>query len=142
MYADAGDPGRLSAVVSGLRSVAPAGEPAIYFSAVLELMAGRPHDVLRIVGDLRDRGMMRARDLTVEATAYAALGRTDDARRAFAAAIAADPRNISGYENLATFEAQSGDDRAAVALFAEALILDRTSSVARAGITAALRRVR
>ncbi len=142
VYADAGDPGRLSAAVSGLRSVAPAGEPAIYFSAVLEFMAGRPHDVLRIVGELRDRGLMRARDLTVEATAYAALGRTDDARRAFAAAIATDPRDISGYENLATFEAQSGDDRAAVALFAEALILDHTSSVARAGITAALRRMR
>jgi spermidine synthase len=142
VYADTSDPGRLSAVVAGLRSLAPAGEPAIYFSAVLELMAGRPHDVLRIFGEPSERGAMRARDRTVEAAAYAALGRKDDARRAFAAAIAAEPRNITGYENLATFEAQSGNDRAAAALFAEALILDRTSRVAREGLAAALRRMR
>ena len=142
VYADAGDPVRLSVAVAELRSVAPAEEPAIYFSAALELMTGRPYEALRIVGTLRDRGARRARDLTVEAAAYAALGRKDQARQAFAAAIAVDPRDITGYENLATFETESGNDRAAAALFAEALILDRTSRVAREGLAAVLRRMR
>ncbi len=142
VYADAGDPNRLSAVVAGLRSIAPAEEPTAYFAAVLQLMTGKPHDALGTIGEIRNRGAVRARDLTLEGTAYVTLGRRDDARRAFAAAIAADPRDVSGYENLATFEAESGNDRAAAALFAEALILDPASRVAREGLGAALRRQR
>ena len=142
VYADAGDPNRLSAVLAGLQSIAPAEEPTAYFAAVLQLMTGKPHDALETIGQIRNRGAVRARDLTLEGTAYAALGRRDDARRAFASAIAADPRDVTGYENLATFEAESGNDRAAAAYFAEALILDPASRVAREGLAAALRRQR
>ena len=142
VYADAGDPNRLSAVVAGLRSIAPAEEPTRYFAAALQLKTGKPHDALGTIGEIRNRGVVRARDLTLEGTAYAAIGRRDDARRSFASAIAADPRDVTGYENLATFEAESGNDRAAAALFAEALILDPGSMVAREGLAAALRRQR
>ena len=142
VYADAGDPNRLTSVVAGLRSIAPADEPAAYFAAVLQLMTGKPRDALETIGQVRNRSTIRARDLTLEGTAYAAIGRKDDARRAFASAIAADPRDVTGYENLATFEVDSGNDRAASALFAEALILDPASKVAREGLAAALRRRR
>ncbi|HXT69152.1 MAG TPA: tetratricopeptide repeat protein [Vicinamibacterales bacterium] len=142
VFADAGTPNRLSAAVAGLRSLSPAAEPTAYFAAVLEVMTGRPNEALRIIDDLRRHGGVRARDLTVEATAHAALGRRDDARRSFQAAVAAAPREASRYENLAVFEADSGNDRAAAALFAEALILDPASPVARNGLDAALRRLR
>jgi len=142
VYADAGDPNRLAAAVAGLRSIAPAEEPTAYFAAVLQLMAGKPHDALGTIGQVRNRSDVRVRDLTLEGTAYAAIGRGDDARRAFASAIAADPRDVTGYENLATFDLDSGNDQAAAALFAEALILDPASKVAREGLAAALRRRR
>jgi Flp pilus assembly protein TadD len=84
----------------------------------------------------------RPRELTLAATAYAALGRRDEARRAFTAALAADPRGVTGYENLGAFELAGGDPRAAVGYFAEALTLDASSPAGRLGLTEALARVR
>jgi Flp pilus assembly protein TadD len=67
-------------------------------------------------------------------TAYAALGRHVEARQAFRDAVRADPRNAAGYENLGTAELAAGDFQAAAGHFAEALILDRASTVARKGL--------
>jgi predicted Zn-dependent protease len=142
VYADAGDPNGLQAAVTGLRQLAPGAEVTAYFAAVLELLTGRPNEALTIVGGLRDRGGLRSRDHTVEGTACAALGRRDCAQAAFEAAVTAAPRDASSYENLASFEADNGNDRAAAAHFAEALILDSGSPVARSGLDAALRRLR
>jgi spermidine synthase len=142
VFADAGDTNRLSAAVSGLRSLAPAAESTAYFAAVLEVVTGHPHQALRIIADLRNRGGARARALTAEATAFLAMGRRDQARQSFEAALAAAPREAGSYENLAGFEAESGNDRAAASLFAEALILDPASPAARAGLQEALRRLK
>jgi len=142
VFADAGDPKRLSDAVSGLRSLAPAAESTAYFAAVLAVVTSRPNEATGIIADLRNRGGARARDFTVEATAFLAMGRRDQARQSYEAALAAAPRDVSSYENLAAFEAESGNDRTAASLFAEALILDPASPVARAGLEAALRRLR
>jgi hypothetical protein len=106
-------------------------------------MAGKPHDALGTIGQIRNRGDVRARDLTLEGTAYAAIGREDDARRAFASGDRC--RSARRHRLRETWRHSiwtPGTIRAAAALFAEALILDPASRVAREGLAAALRRQR
>jgi Flp pilus assembly protein TadD len=138
LFADAGDGPRLAAVVADLRRAAPERESALYYDASLQFMAGRPHDAIRIGEQLRARHGAHARALNLLGAAYATVGKRDDARRAFEASRAADPRDPTAYTNLGAFELESGTPEAAADYFAEALTLDSTSTAAQDGLARAL----
>ena len=141
VYADAGDP-RLSRVVSGLQRLAPDSNATVYFSAVLALAERQPHKAIDLLTKLRAANAAGFREFTLLGSAYAELGRRAETRQSFSAAVASSPREPTGYENLANAELDAGDFQAAVGHFAEALILDPSSSVARKGLAEALARRR
>jgi spermidine synthase len=138
LFADAGDGQRLAAVVADLQRVAPDSESTLYYAASLEFMAGRPEETIRLAEQLRARNPRHARCLNLLGAAYATVGRRDDARRAFEASIAADPRDPTAYSNLGTFELEAGHPRVALDYFAEALTLDPAASSAQDGLARAL----
>jgi tetratricopeptide (TPR) repeat protein len=142
IFADAGDEQRLAGAVADLQRIAPQQASTLYFSAVLRLMAGRPDEAAALAERLRAGGLARARDLNLLGAAYASLGRTDEARGAFKAAIEADPRDPTAHENLGAFEFQAGNARAAAGHYADALTVDPASASARQGLADALRAVR
>jgi spermidine synthase len=142
IFADAGDSQRLAAIVSDLQRIAPDAEPTLYYSASLHFMADRPADAVAVAERLRARNGRHARSLNLLGAAYATLGRADEARRAFEASIAADPRDPVAYANLGTFELQAGHTAQAANHFAEALTLDPTSSPAEHGLAQAMAALR
>lgn len=142
IFADAGDRQRLAAIVSDLQRVAPDAEPTLYYSASLHFLADRPEDAIATAERLRARNGRHARCLNLLGAAYATLGRSDDARRAFEASIAADPRDPVAYANLGTFELQAGRVARAANYFAQALTLDATSSPAEQGLVQAMAALR
>jgi spermidine synthase len=138
LFADAADGPRLATVVGDLQRVAPDSDSTLYYDASLQFMAGRPHDAIRIAERLRARNGAHARALNLLGAAYATVGRADDARRAFDASVAADPRDPTAYSNLGAFELEAGRPREAADYFAEALTLDPSSTAAQEGLTRAL----
>ena len=142
IFADAGDRQRLAAIVSDLQRVAPDAEPTLYYAATLHFMHDRPAEAIAIGERLRARNGRHARCLNLLGAAYATLGRSDEARRAFEASIAADPRDPVAYANLGTFELQAGRTERAANYFAEALTLDPTSSPAEQGLAQAMAALR
>jgi spermidine synthase len=143
IFADAGDLQSLDAVVKDLQVVAPESEPALYYAASLHYLENRPNEAIAAGERLRARNGRHARCLNLLGAAYATVGRSEDARKAFEASIAADPRDPGAYVNLGTFEMQRGQPERAADYFAEALTLDPSSSTAQDGLAqtmSALRR--
>ena len=138
IFADAGDARRLAAIVGDLTRLAPDSEPALYYTATLHFMVGRPGEAVAAAETLRARNGRHARCLNLLGAAYASLGRREDARRAFQSSLQADPRDPTAYANLGTFELEAGRAGAAADFFAEALTLDPSSEPARQGLTQAL----
>jgi spermidine synthase len=138
IFADSGDASLLEAVVADLQRVAPDSEPALYYAASARFMSNRPADAVAIAERLRDKNGRHARGLNLLGAAYAALGRSADAREAFEASVIADPHDATAYANLGTFELQAGDARAASDYFAQALTLDPNSTAAQQGLADAL----
>ena len=142
IFADAGDVQRLAAVVADLQRVAPDSEATLYYSATLHFMGERPSEAIAAAERLRARNDRHARCLNLLGAAYATVGRPEDARRAFEASIAADPRDPVAYANLGTFELQSGRAEQAADAFAEALTLDPSSGPAGQGLAQAMATLR
>jgi Flp pilus assembly protein TadD len=138
IFADAGDVSSRTAVVRDLERVAPDSEAALYYAASLNFMSDRPADAVAVAERLRARNGRHARCLNLLGAAYATLGRATDARRAFEASIAADPRDPTAYANLGTFELRAGRADAATDYFAQALTLDPGSTTAQQGLTEAI----
>lgn len=138
IFADAGDRDRLAAVVSDLERVAPDSEPALYYTASLQFMGGKPQEAVLTAERLRARNARHARGHNLLGAAYAMLGRRDEARQAFEASIDADPRDPTAYANLGTFELGAGRADLAADYFAQALTLDPSSRPAQEGLTQAL----
>jgi spermidine synthase len=138
IFADAGDGPRLAAIVTDLQRVAPDSEPALYYAASLHFMRNRFDEAIAVAERLRARNSRHARCLNLLGAAYATVGRGDDARRAFAASIAADPRDPGAYVNLGTFDLQAGRAAEAADVFAEALTLDPSSTSAQDGLSQAM----
>jgi spermidine synthase len=138
IFADSGDTALLQAVVSDLQRVAPDSEPTLYYAASAHFMANQPAEAVAVAERLRARNGRHARCLNLLGAAYAALGRTADARKAFEASVTADPHDATAYANLGTFELQAGHPDVASDYFAQALTLDPTSPAAQQGLTAAL----
>ena len=137
--ADAADDGALAPLVRRLEQIAPDSTAALFYAATLHALAGRPEAAIQAGEALMRHSLCHARCQNVLGVAYDAAGRRHDARRAFAAAVEADPRDPAGYLNLAAFEMSAGNAAAAARLFAEALVIDPTSAVAQQGLRAARR---
>jgi Flp pilus assembly protein TadD len=136
--ADAGDPSKLADLVRALEQAAPDATATLYYSASFHAGMGRVHEALATAEPLNRRGDCDARCQNLLGALYAALGRRDEAQRAFAAAVTADPRDPTGYLNLGAFEMSAANPGAASRAFAEALTRDPTSAVAKRGLTEAL----
>jgi len=137
--ADAADTGALAPLVQRLERIAPDSTAALFYAATLHALEGRPEGAVQAAETLARRGQCHARCQNLLGVAYDAAGRRHEARRAFAAAIEADPRDPAGYLNLAAFEMSAGNTAAAARLFAEALVIDPRSAVAQQGLLAARR---
>jgi tetratricopeptide (TPR) repeat protein len=138
IFADSGDASLLQAVVGDLQRVAPDSEPALYYAASAHFMSNRPAEAVAVAERLREKNGRHARCLNLLGAAYAALGRTADARKAFEASVAADPHDATAYANLGTFELQAGHPSVASDYFAQALTLDPNSTPAQQGLAEAL----
>jgi Flp pilus assembly protein TadD len=71
--------------------------------------------------------------------ASASLGRSEAARAAFEAALTISPRDPVSYTNLGLLDLDAGAPQPATGRFAEALILDPSSTAAIHGLAKALR---
>jgi spermidine synthase len=138
LFADAGDGPRLAAIVADLQRAAPDSDSTLYYSASLQFMTGHPEEAIQMAERLRARNRAHARALNLLGAAYATLDRRDEARRAFEASIAADPRDPTAYSNLGALELEAGRSEAAAELFAEALTLDPSSAAAQEGLSRAV----
>ncbi|HEX2457203.1 MAG TPA: fused MFS/spermidine synthase [Vicinamibacterales bacterium] len=137
VLADAGDAGRLNAVVAQLQARWPARASSRYYAAVSALLEGRFADSLRISEDAATDTNHDPRLFNVVGAAAANLGRRDEARRAFQTALQHDPRDSAAYVNLGLVELEAGDRRAALRWFAEALVVDPESRAAQDGLARA-----
>jgi Flp pilus assembly protein TadD len=137
---------RLSSKISSVsrpnQRIAPESETALYYAATLHFMEARPAEAIAAGERLRARNARHARCLNLLGAAYATLGRGDDARRAFEASIAVDPRDPGTYVNLGTFELQAGRAADAENRFAEALTIDPSSNAAQQGLAQAMSALR
>jgi spermidine synthase len=137
VYADAGDADHLAPLAEALIARFPARNKPRYYRANALLLEGRAADA---AGELRrlvarDPGDVRAESLL--GVACATSGLRDCALAAFAAALAANPRDTATYINLGVFQLRSADPTSAAESFAIALALDRSSVPARQGLAEA-----
>jgi spermidine synthase len=134
VLSDVGDVERMRPVVSRLRLEAPSSEAAHYYSAALLFMENRTDLAVTEARRVLAVNPTHAKAQNLLGACLANLGQRDQARSAFQASIAADPRDPATYANLATLELQSGNRDLAARYFAEALTVDPSSEAARRGL--------
>ncbi|MGQ0736474.1 MAG: fused MFS/spermidine synthase [Acidobacteriota bacterium] len=134
VLSDRGDLERMRPVVARLRLEAPNAPETQYYTAALLFMENRLDLALTEARRLVDANPGHGRAQNLLGACLGSLGRRDEARGAFLASIAANPRDPSTYVNLATLELQAGDLTRAAQYFAEALSVDPSSPAARDGL--------
>jgi tetratricopeptide (TPR) repeat protein len=134
ILSDVGDRERMVPIVSRLRAEAPASEAAHYYSAALLFLEGRTDLALREAQAVIARNPGHAKAQNLKGACLATLGQRDQARAAFHASLAADPKEPATYTNLANLELEAGNEEQAVQYFAEALTIDPNSETALAGL--------
>ena len=143
ILADIGDAGRLQPLADLLIRQWPQRFSGTYFAGTAAFLEGRLDDAARLAREGAIAHSRVARDAaqfqTLLGAASASLGRRDEARSAFEAAMAISPRDPVSYTNLGLLDLDAGAPRSAIARFAEALILDPSSTVALNGLAQALR---
>ena len=139
VFADANDLPRLASIVEQLDRLDANSEPAVYYAAALRFMSGHNDEA---IGVITRQKPTTGRVLNLLGAAYAATGRTNDARRAFEQSLAADSRDPTTYTNLGELELEHGDPLLASRYFVEALTLTPESSRAKTGLSQALGRRR
>ena len=137
VYADAGDADRLAALADALIARFPSRDKPRYYRANALLLKGRSDDAARELRELVTRRPDDVRAQSLLGVACATDRRRDCALAAFAAALAADPRDIATLVNLGVFHLQFAEPVTAAEAFATALTLDRTSAPARQGLAEA-----
>jgi protein O-mannosyl-transferase len=137
VYADAGDADRLAALADALIARFPSRDKPRYYRANALLLKGRSDDAARELHELVTRRPDDVRAQSLLGVACATGGRRDCAQAAFAAALAANPRDVATHVNQGVFHLQSADPASAAESFAIALALDRTSAAARQGLAEA-----
>ena len=134
ILSDVGDKERMAPIVSRLRAEAPASDAAHYYSAALLFLEGRTDLALREAQTVIARNPGHAKAQNLKGACLATLGQRDQARAAFEASLAADPKEPATYTNLANLELEAGNAERAAQYFAEALIIDPNSETALAGL--------
>jgi spermidine synthase len=134
ILSDVGDRERMVPIVSRLRAEAPASDAAHYYSAALLFLEGRTDMALREAQVVIARNPGHAKAQNLKGACLATLGQRDQARAAFEASLAADPKEPATYTNLANLELEAGNAERAAQYFAEALTIDPNSETALAGL--------
>jgi Flp pilus assembly protein TadD len=135
ILADAGNTVRLDEVVSLLEQEAPGRAPTLYYAAAAQFLHGNPLRAAELAerAIAADASFAPVHDLA--GAAYAKVGRTEDARRAFERSLTFDAHDSTAYTNLGLLALERGDRLAARQHFAEALWLAPESRVAREGLS-------
>jgi putative PEP-CTERM system TPR-repeat lipoprotein len=105
-----------------------------YALAFSDLRQGKFEEALEVVQNLRQRRPDSAVAANLEGGAYAGLGRLDDARRAFEAALTIEPNLHEARANLAALKARAGDLDGAEAEYLQILDQDKTNIAALMGL--------
>ena len=139
LYSDQGNVERLEPIVEQLRQSRPTAARTYYYAATARFMRGAFADAL-----VEARRSVRADDADADAlnlmgAAMASLGKREDAKKAFEAALQRAPQDASIYVNLGLLALDSGDARRGEKLFAGALALDPSSDPALQGLQRAAR---
>jgi Flp pilus assembly protein TadD len=137
LYADAGDAAHLDPVVVELRRRFPARATTRYYEAASRFLHGDLTGASILAQQSIEMEPEQAVSQNLLGAIQASLGRSEQARAAFQAALGLDARDGATYTNLALLELSSGNDAAAAGLFAEALSLDPGSEAARQGLVRA-----
>jgi predicted membrane-bound spermidine synthase/tetratricopeptide (TPR) repeat protein len=141
IFADVGAADRLAPIVALLREREPTSRDTQYFSAALAFMRGDLASALTQAQALVAEHPTEARAHNLIGAALATAGRADDARAAFARAIAADPRDAAAYVNAGSLDLEHGRPADARRHFAIALTLDASNESARQGLANARARL-
>jgi protein O-mannosyl-transferase len=134
VYADAGDADRLLSLAEALIASFPSRGKPRYYRANALLLKGRAREAADELRPLVARNPDDVRAQSLLGVACATAGVRDCALAAFAAALAANPRDTATYVNLGVFHLQSADPASAAESFAIARALDRSSEPARQGL--------
>ena len=134
ILSDMNDVERMEPVVVKLRSIAPGKEATHYYAAALLYLQGHTELALREARAAIALNPSHAKAHNLVGACLASMGQRDQARAAFEASIAADPRDPATYENLANLELQGGNRALAHQYFAEALTINPDSETARRGL--------
>jgi Flp pilus assembly protein TadD len=133
VLADAGDVQGLTDVTNEIARRSPGSWAAAYYDATLAFLRDAYEEAARRGEQAAAVDPRDARALNLVGAARASLGDTAGARNAFEQSLRRNPRDATPYVNLGRLELASGDTGKAVALFAEAVVLDPASSEARRG---------
>jgi Flp pilus assembly protein TadD len=134
VYADAGAGDRLASLAEALIARFPSRDKPRYYRANALLLQGRAAEAAAELRRLVTQHPDDVRAQSLLGVACATTGDRDCALAAFAAALAANPRDTATYVNLGVFHLQSANPAAAADAFAVALTLDRSSVAARQGL--------
>ncbi len=140
LAADAGDTPRLASVVARMDARWPDAPATLYARGTLLFLTGQHASAAAVAARLAGLTPRDARVHNLLGASYASIGRSDDARRAFEASIASNPRDPAAYVNLGVFELGASNPAAAAGYFAEALAIDQHSTGALRGLAEALSR--
>ena len=137
VFADGGNLRLLTTVLADLQRVAPADAATRYYLAVREFAEGRLSEANRLGEGALGRAALAGRVHTLLGAVHASAGRWSQAREAFLSAARADSRDPAPYENLGTLALERGDKVDAEDAFAQALLLNPSSRIARDGLARA-----
>jgi len=134
ILSDIGDTARLEPVARRLVQEAPKDSWSHYYAASLLFLQNRPDLALSAARTSVSLDPSNAKAHNLLGACLASMGQTEAARAAFLASLQADSKESGTYNNLATLELHSGNRARAAQYFAEALLIDPSSTTAREGL--------
>jgi spermidine synthase len=143
ILAEVGDASHLRSLAEHLGRQWPRRSSGPYFAGTVAFLEGRLEDAVRLAREglsaVAPGAHDEARLQTLLGAASASLGRSEVARAAFEAALTISPRDPVSHTNLGLLDLDAGAPEPAIGRFAEALILDPSSTAAIDGLAKALR---
>ena len=120
-----------------MHDIQPDATATNYYAAVSKFLDGHLDEALPLARKAVSTNPKYVAAQTLIGTIYGTLGRGEEARTAFQAALQLDPRNSTAYVNLGLVELAAGNRTSAAGYLVEALLLDPGSAAARAGLAQA-----
>ena len=120
-----------------MQDIQPNAAGTYYYRAAATLLDGHLDEALSLARLAVATDPKYAAAHILLGTVYGNLGRQEEARIAFQAALQLDGRDPAAYVNLGLLELASGNRTISADRFVEALLLDPGSAVARAGLAQA-----